>query len=467
MHPPYVTDQQKVLENAAKGQTARQQINTREQLKGLQKQIDANNKLGEARLKALDAAKQEGDVARQIAKAQAAYQAALAKGDTASAQQFSLDIQGLQSDQQYNSQKQAIENSIKLSNAPLEAKIKLINDGQQKLSDNAAIAAGELDKLNKKIAIERQKIDDVNQSMTTLRINAAALNMTVKEYQKTVEGQQDSARLVKDVNTAVPGTIVTPKPALQLKRSPRVEERTPSVVDQAAGFMGGVEGAVAKGLASKGIQMGSGDIIINGKKMDVGPSKSTGKIGFVPTTLGQSAGAYAGSTFIQPTQLQAAGIQMQSGPNGRATTWVGTEFTDKNGKKWKVTGDGGRMGLSIQAVKAGYGTMKLNPKVPTIVGDRGPEMAFGGMIIPNMAKVPYASPRYDVRQAEKMFEPMKNSSGGQGVINYTQVINASPGMNEDQLITKAKIAAYEFLQSSIKSNAKMVGTSMNVSIKKT
>ena len=112
-------------------------------------------------------------------------------------------------------------------------------------------------------------------------------------------------------------------------------------------------------------------------------------------------------------------------------------------------------------------TIKINPKVPTIVGDRGPEMAFGGMIIPNMAKVPYASPRYDVKQAEKMFEPTKSSGGGQGVINYTQVINASPGMNEDQLITKAKIAAYEFLQSSIKSNAKMVGTSMNVSIKKT
>ena len=459
-----LTAQQKILMAAAKGQSAQQQINTREQLKGLQKQIDANNKLAEARLKALDAAKQEGDIARQIAKAQAAYEAALATGNTAAAQQASLDIQGLQSDQQYNSQKKAIEDALKLANAPLEAKIKLINDGQQKLSDNASIAAESLGKLNEKIAKEKQKIDDVNKAMTTLAINAIAAGMTLKEYLGTDAGKQDSAAVVGTVNTARPETVVKPGSTLQLKRSPRVEERTPSVVDQAAGFMGGVESAVTKGLASKGIQMGSGDIIINGKKMDVGPSKVTGKIGYVPTTLGPSAGAYAGGTFIQPNVLKAAGVNEVS--NGqRGSTWVGVEFLDKDGKKWKVVGEGGRAGLSIK--KAGYGTMKLNPKVPTIVGDRGPEMAFGGMIIPNMAKVPYASPRYDVKQASKMFEPMRDSGGVQGVINYTQHIHASPGMNEDQLISKAKVAAYEFLQANIKTNAKMVGNPMNVGIKKT
>jgi len=455
-----LTAQQKVLMAAAKGQTAQQQINTREQLKGLQKQIDANNKLAEARLKALDAAKQEGDIARQIAKAQAAYEAALATGNVADAQQASLDIQGLQSDQQYNSQKKAIEDALKLANAPLEAKIKLINDGQQKMSDNASIAAESLGKLNEKIAKEKQKIDDVNKAMTTLAINAIAAGMTLKEYLGTDAGKQDAAGVVGTTNTANPETIVKPK--LQLKRSPRVDN--PSVVDQAAGLMGGVESAVTKGLASKGIQMGSGDIIINGKKMDVGPSNATAKVGFVPTTIPAGSGAYSGSTFVQPSQLTSAGAS-QISDGKRGLTWVGVEFVDKNGKKWKVTGDGGRMGLNVQ--KAGYGTMKLNPNVPTIVGDRGPEMAFGGMVIPNMAKLPFSSPRYDVKQASKMFEPMRDSGGGQGVINYTQHIHASPGMNEDQLISKAKVAAYEFLQANIKTNAKMKGNPMNVGIKNT
>ena len=465
-----LTDQQKALMRAAKGQTAQQQINTREQLKGLQKQIDANNKLAEARLKALDAAKQEGDIARQIAKAQAAYESALATGNTAAAQQASLDIQGLQSDQQYNSQKKAIEDALKLANAPLEAKIKLINDGQQKLSDNASIAAESLGKLNEKIAKEKQKIDDVNKAMTTLAINAIAAGKSLEDYLKTGTdenpnaGKQDAAAVLGTSNTAVPGTAV--KPPLQLKRSPRVEGQ--SVTDQALGLMGGVTGAVEKGLSAKGINVNAmtGDIIINGKKMDVSSSKATAKIGFVPTTLGSGAGAYAGTTLIHPSSLINAGAQAIS--NGRGSTWVGVEFADKNGKKWKVTSDAGQSGqLSVQPVKAGYGTMKLNPKVPTIVGDRGPEMAFGGMVIPNMAKVPYASPRYDVKQAAKMFEPMRDSGGTQGVINYTQNIYASPGMNEDQLISKAKVAAYEFLQANIKSNAKMVGNPMNVGIKKT
>ena len=459
-----LTAQQKVLMAAAKGQSAQQQINTREQLKGLQKQIDANNKLAEARLKALDAAKQEGDIARQIAKAQAAYESALATGNTAAAQQASLDIQGLQSDQQYNSQKKAIEDALKLANAPLEAKIKLINDGQQKLSDNASIAAESLGKLNEKIAKEKQKIDDVNKAMTTLAINAIAAGMTLKEYLGTDAGKQDAAGVVGTTNTANPDTIAKPKQATH----PKARLTPPSVTDQAAGLMGGVTGAVEKGLAAKGISVNAmtGDIIINGKKMDVSSSKATAKIGFVPTTLGASAGAYAGSTLIHPSSLIAAGASEIS--TGRGSTWVGVEFADKNGKKWKVTSDAGRSGqLSVQPVKAGYGTMKLNPQVPTIVGDRGPEMAFGGMIIPNMAKVPYASPRYDVKQASKMFEPMRDSNGGQGVINYTQHIHASPGMNEDQLISKAKVAAYEFLQANIKTNAKMKGNPMNVGIKNT
>jgi len=254
-------------------------------------------------------------------------------------------------------------------------------------------------------------------------------------------GRQDAAAVLGTSNVAVPGTAV--KPPLQLKRSPRVEGT--SVADQALSLMGGVTGAVEKGLAANGLKITSmaGDVIINGKKLDMDSSKTTAKINSVPRTIPQGSGAYSGSTFVHPSTLSAAGATQISGTssNGRpSATWIGVEFLDKDGKKWKVVGDAGGAGLSVKPVKAGYGTMKLNPKVPTIVGDRGPEMAFGGMIIPNMAKVPYAS---------------------------TQVINASPGMNEDQLITKAKIAAYEFLQSSIKSNAKMVGTPMNVSIKRT
>jgi hypothetical protein len=443
-----LTDQRDVLEKAAKGQSAQKQIDTKNELKRLQSQIDANNKLADARLKALDAAKQEGDIGREIAKKQAEYNAAIATGNTAGAQQASLDMEGLQSTLQYNSQKKAIEDSTKLANAPLEAKIKAINAGQEKMSDNAAIAAENLGALNKKIATQTQQIDDVNLAMTTLRINAYALGMTLEEYAKTPEGRAASAGVVGSLNKADPSTIVTPK--LQLKRSARVNN--PSVADQALGFMGKVEGEITKGLASKGITVGAmtGDIIINGKKMDVSPSK----------------GAVSVTSLTGPRNTKTNEVDMRELTAANISTKIGTEFVDKNGQKWKISeGLGGGRDTTFTVVKAGYGTMKLNPKVPTIVGDRGPELAFGGMVIPNMAKLPFASPRYDVGQAAKMFEPMHDSSGSKGVINYTQNIYASPGMNEDQLISKAKVAAYEFLQDNIKINAKMKGNPMNVSIK--
>ena len=459
-----LTDQQKIYEKAAKGQRVQQQINTREQLKGLQDQIDKNNKLAEARLKALDAAKQEGDIARQIAKAQAAYEAALATGNTAAAQQASLDIQGLQSDQQYNAQKKAIEDALKLANAPLEAKIKSINEGQQKLSDNAALAAENLEKLNKKIDTEKQKIDDVNKAMTTLAINAIAAGKELKDYIMTGTdenpnaGRQDAAGLVSASNVANPGSV----PAFKPSTHPKGKATPIDVATQALGLMGGVTGAVEKGLAAKGINVNSmtGDIYINGKKMDVKGNNNTTFVasrsnpGVKATTVG------TGSTQKQIMTIDAMSLVAQG-----IDASIGSVFTQGN-QKYKITGVDNAYLRTMRVERAGYGTMKLNPKIPTIVGDRGPEMAFGGMVIPNMASIPYSSPRYDVKQASKMFEPMRDSSGTQGVINYTQHIHASPGMNEDQLIMKAKVAAYEFLQSNIKSNAKMVGTPMNVSIKK-
>jgi hypothetical protein len=119
----------------------------------------------------------------------------------------------------------------------------------------------------------------------------------------------------------------------------------------------------------------------------------------------------------------------------------------------------------MRVEKAGYGTMKLNPNIPTIVGDRGPEMAFGGMVIPNMASVPYASPRYDVGQAAKMFEPMSGGNSSGSVINLTQNIYPSDGMNTDAFVRQVVSMTKQAIGQDAKLNAKMVGNPMNVSIK--
>lgn len=443
-----LTDQQKVLMAAAKGQSAQKQIDTKNELKRLQSQIDANNKLADARLKALDAAKQEGDIAREIAKEQANYAAAEATGNTAGMQQSSLNIQGLQSNLQYNSQKKAIEDSTKLANAPLEARIKAINAGQDKMSDNAAIAAESLDKLNKKIATEKQKIDDVNQAMTALELGALAAKKSLDDFAKTSEGQGLSAGVVGTVNTAVPGKIKSKQPT-----HPKARLTPESVTDQALGVMGGVSDAVTKGLSANGITVDkmTGDIYINKVKTDVGPVGSTPK----QTSL-----------VVGPTKNLSLGSVKASGIKEKQGSYIGQEFLDKYGVKYKIVND--RYG-QIQVEKAGYGTMKLNPKVPTIVGDRGPELAFGGMVIPNMAKIPFSSPRYDVNQASKMFEPMRdakssNATMSGATINITNNINGFDGdINQlSRMVTQQTVSAIKTMDSR---TASTLGPKMNVSIK--
>jgi len=424
-----LTDQQKALEKAAKGQSVAQQISTREQLKNLQKQIDANNKLADARKKALEEKKNSEDAGRAIESKKIELQNAEATGNTAGAQQARLDLEGLIKAQQYDAQIKAIDQATKDANTPLQNKINAINDGQQKLSDNAALAGESLGKLNDKIAKEKQKIDDVNTAMITFRLNAIAAGKTLEEYALTKEGKQDAAAVVNTAKTAgvkVPtvGGIDVGKVGLDMVTA--------------------TNDAVAKGLAAKGIEV-KGDVYINGKKADV--SKSVDASGNALKAI-----SYAVSTTGTMKNTVGEGALSAAGVQGREK---GTLFVDKSGTKWKITSAGMYGNYNVE--KAGYGTMKLDPRIPTIVGDRGPEMAFGGMVIPNMAKLPFASPRYDVSQAAKMFEPMRDANAGQGIINYTQHIHASPGMNEAQLITKAKVAAVEFLQATLKQNEKMVG----------
>jgi len=457
-----LTDQQKVLENAAKGQSVKAQINTREQLKNLQKQIDANNKLADSRLRALDAAKQESDLANEIAKKKIEYDAAIARGDTATAQQAGLDVKQLESTMQYNAQKKAIEDALKRTNAPLEARIQSINDGQQKLSDNAALAAVELDKLNKKIATERQKIDDVNKAMTTLAINAIAAGKELKDYLKTGTdenpnaGRQDAAGLVGVAETARPGFI----PKVKQPTHPKARLTPVDVTDQALGLLGGVNDAVTKGLSAKGIEVKSmtGDIYINNKKMDV---KGTANTVFKATASNpgvKSVTVGKGSTAKQIMTIDSMSLLAQG-----IDSSVGSVFTQGN-QKYRITGVDNAYLRTMRVEKAGYGTMKLNPKVPTIVGDRGPEMAFGGMIIPNMAKIPYSTPRYDVKQASKMLEPVHQSSAT-GVINLTQNIYPSEGMNTDAFVRQVVSMTKQAIGQDAKLNAKIVGNPMNVSIK--
>jgi hypothetical protein len=276
-------------------------------------------------------------------------------------------------------------------------------------------------------------------------LNAIAVGKTVDQYIKdTKEGKQDAAGFLTAGKAAgaITGNI-----------------KGIDVAAKTMELMGKPLSALESSLKTKGISMDGGDLYITvggkPKKLDVSASvDSNGQaLKAISFAIGKDKSVGTGN-------LNQAGISS-------AQIRKGLEFLDSKGVKWKLTGGagaGGPYANSWAVEKAGYGTMKLNPNVPTIVGDRGPEMAFGGMIIPNMAKVPFSSPRYDVSQAAKMFEPMTSSSSG-SVINLTQNIYPSDGMNTDAFVRQVVSMTKQAIGQDAKLNAKMVGTTKNVSIK--
>lgn len=99
--------------------------------------------------------------------------------------------------------------------------------------------------------------------------------------------------------------------------------------------------------------------------------------------------------------------------------------------------------------------MKIDPKVPTIVGDVGPELVFGNMVIPNMSGIPYSSPRFDVKQAQKFFEPMRNSGGGG--VNITNYITAPEGMDIESLSNRVTMKTIKVIKDMEKNYNGQVG----------
>jgi len=185
-------------ERDARGQKVKDQISDRDKMASLQKQIDLNNKLADARIKALTAAKEEGDIGREIAKKQAEYDAALATGDTAGAQQASLDMEGLQGQLQYNSQVKSIEESTARLNAPLIKQLEAMQKKQQDLADKAAIAGEKLGDLTKVIGDQESAIDAVNSAMLDYEIRLLSMAPAQREEWKKTKTAKEMIDAIGD-----------------------------------------------------------------------------------------------------------------------------------------------------------------------------------------------------------------------------------------------------------------------------
>ena len=293
-------------EKAAKGQKVSQQIADREKLSALQKQIDANNKLADARIKALTAAKEENDLGREIAKKKAEYDAALATGDVAGAQIIGMDLQGLESQLQFNSQVKAIEQSRDQANAPLIRQIEAMQKKQQALADAAALAGEKLGDVSKAIDKQEGAIDKLNSTMSDYRLQLQIHKDDLGKWKESPEAQALLASIAAAAEAA----------RVDLKGL-GIEKNAAGKYDAKAGqqLFDKIAGGLETSLLKDGLIV-NGDLIVNGKKIDIGGA------------------ATAKATEADPTKV--AGKTTGEGANKKYYDSAGNAVTEKDYKSMPV-----------------------------------------------------------------------------------------------------------------------------------
>jgi hypothetical protein len=432
---------------ALKGQTAAQQISDRDRIASLNKQIDANNKLADARKKALTQAQADADLGREIEKTRLAMQNAMAVGDTAQAQSLRIDLESKTSQQQTEAQTRAIDKATEIENKPLQAAIEAINNKQKKLADSAALAGDSLDGLKTKYDKQKAAIDKVNTSMTSLYANAKLYNMSIEDYVK--KNKEAAAALVADYEAATGKKMERYTTGPDGKKVPVSPEQNAASILAQSGATAGINalatsikgGATLKDIvnAVKGISDPKEirkDIAVSGDY-----SKSMEQKTFDGKKV-NVLNAEAREAIAKRLDLQLK----------ETFVWNGQRY----GKSQK-DGNIVFMGKAATGVQGGMPGMYL-------VGENGPEMVHlknRSNIMPNdvMNTLAAASPRYNFNRASYNVRG-EGASGGSYVVNQT--IYASEGMDVEALSNMIVRKAEVVIGQKAKVNVKMVGQGKNI-----
>jgi len=447
-------DKIKSYTKALKGQTVSQQISDRDKLSALNKQIEANNKLAEARKKALTAAQADADLGREIEKTRLEMQNASATGDTVKAQSLRIDLESLTSQQQTESQTKAIDKATEAANKPLQDAIAAMNNKQQGLADSAALAGESLDKVRTKYDEQKAAIDKVNNSMTALYGNAAAAGKSIEEYVKT--NKEAAAGLVAATEEAT-GTKMERYTETKAYEGGQLVTKKVPVSPQANALS-----ILAKAGAGSAVNDALANSIKGGATLkDVVNAVKGGVAGIKRKDIAVS-GDYSKAmeekefngvkTKVLNAQARRSIAQSQDLQIGETFIWNGQRY----GKSQK-DGNIVFMGKAATGVQGGAAGMYL-------VGEKGPEFVHlksRANIMPNdvMNTLAAASPRYNFDKAQYNMKD-GTTSGNSYVVN--QNIYASEGMDVEALSNMIVKKAEIVIGQKAKVNVKMVGQGKNI-----
>lgn len=162
------------LRKQANGASVQSQINTKEEIKSINKKIDAINKEYDARKKALSLQQQTEDANIAIQKAQLDYQNALAAGDMSSAAQAQLNLRGVVGQRQNQLAQDALEAARQAKLKPLEDRKNALSEAQDKIADSASLASEQLIALEKSALNLKTAIDNIISARSNIQLGINA-----------------------------------------------------------------------------------------------------------------------------------------------------------------------------------------------------------------------------------------------------------------------------------------------------
>ena len=440
---------------------AQSQRNAEDEIKAINKKIKLIQDEADAKLKAMQKIQDAESYQLNSLQAQLEYQDAIARGDMAAAAQAQIKQQQLTKEYQMQLAQEAIRDDADKKAAAAQKKAEAVQASIDAAARRAAIAAeksADAQAASNAITAFKGKYENLLQQRNDIQFidpskQGAATktsneNLTAlfAEIQKSGTGNTLLAKSVKEAFEKLNLFDKNGKPVPLKTTTPLI----PGGVMGTTGINPTIAGTVASDIAAANKQA---DSIVKGIAGGMTIKELAVAMGYkVPGST--AAGKVVNATI---TTTGAGAYQVGKGAliNAEVQPIKGSTFLDKAGKKWKLTGATDYYGMNYTVEKAGKGTMKLNPRIPTIVGDEGPELAFNGMIIPNMASVPYSSARYDVQQAQKFFEPMRNSGGGG--VNITNYITAPEGMDIESLSNRVTMKTIKVIKDMEKNYNGQVG----------
>jgi TP901 family phage tail tape measure protein len=204
----------KDLEKASRGQSAKQQIDSRDAIAALNKQIDKIRKAAQEKLDGIRKSTEAENTQLEIQKAQLRAQQALATGNMTSYAEEQMSIEQLLNDANRKAAEEAITTKAELDIKPLQDQIDALGKKNQKLADKAALAGESLASLQKKATTLNDNLTSYTTNLSNLlfklQTQGEDFKMTdeFKETMKALEvmgkklGVKESPQSIVDVLSA-------------------------------------------------------------------------------------------------------------------------------------------------------------------------------------------------------------------------------------------------------------------------